>query len=882
LDLGSGTLTFNGALAGGSGTFAKTGSGALVIARDNSAHTGATLVEGGILLLQEKLGGNVTVAGGARLAGAGAVLTGNLAVAPGAILQIGGQGGAVETLGVTGTLALNGATLLYDLVPSGTPPASATIDSLSAGALVLGGTNVFDFSNSIVQGDYVLVSANSITGFNAGDFVTKVNGADYSAGRMQVSYSTDSGTALKMNADLSASGILTWSGSTDNIWKSSGTAADWTGIDTKFVNGDVVIFDSVADADNSARRTIAIDGGGVTVAEMLVTGTGDYMFSGGAIHGTTDTAQTQFANPSGKLIKEGAGTLVLSNAANTFDGGVALNSGTLQGNTGSLGSGVVTTRAGASLVFSQTVSGTYAGVVAGESAVSVGNVYKKGFGELVVAGAIGAEIFEQLEGDVRGAAAISAGQYNLRGGTLHLGGGTMSLGRGMTVDAGGALSGAGRVRLGASGTFVHTGVIKIGKAAGLAGAGTLTIEGDYMGNGGVVELVTVLNAGGSETSTDLLHITGGMSGGALLHITNDGGLGNNTGTGVNEGIKVVAIDGAINGAFSLDPAQRVVVGAFDYGLVGGADGFYLQATAPSPEIPAAGALPAIAAIAGQASLDGIQQRLGEIRFLEGRDRGGWWLRNIYNESKLKGGLFGHTRFHTNVVQFGYDVTFAGESNWRAGAFYTNIDVAGKIGGGAAHVKDDAKGFGAYAMMQRGCFYAAAMIQGDDSEYRIFASGDELSVSGWNYGASVEAGYALKTKKTGVFEPQIMAGYQRLNTGTASDYYQRGYAFDDNKALFVRGGLRWHRLFDLDGGEWLEPWVRVGGSYEFLNRYDMRVLDAASVTHTFQNNMRGGQFIVDGGLVWGVTDQFSFNLLGSFNTGGRHEGITFTGGVRYVW
>ncbi|MDR0902552.1 MAG: autotransporter outer membrane beta-barrel domain-containing protein, partial [Opitutaceae bacterium] len=816
-----------------------------------------------------------------------------LSAAPGAVLQVGSHGaGATGALAVGGTLSLAGATLRYDLASAGSPPVLAAHDTITAAALALGGTNTFDFSTSLVQGDYLLVGAAAVTGFDAGSLVTLVNGADYraGAGRMSVAYSADA-AGLKMNATLAASGSLVWSGSSDNIWRANDGAADWLGIDTKFANGDIVSFDSVADAAQPSRRAVTVDAAGVVVAEMLVTGDGDYHFTGGAIRGTDNPAETKFANPSGRLVKDGAGTLSLDGAGSVFAGGITLLSGTLQGTAASLGANLVTTRAGSALALAQAAGdAAYSGTVAGESGASIGDVYKTGAGSLAVTGAIQADVFEHLAGGVSGAPRVSAGQYNLRGGVLRLGAGdTLALARGFALHAGGTLSaaGGGRVTLGAGSAFVHGGALKIGRAAdSAADFGAFVIEGDYIGDGGVIALAAVLNAGGAETQTDSLRITGGMTGAALLSIINDGGIGDNTGAGATDGIKVVTVDGVIGGAFSL--AEPVTAGVFDYGLVQGDGGFYLRAVAPVPEIPAAGALPGVAALAGQTAFDSVRERLAALRSTpaRGHARGGWWMRDVYDQTELKTGPFEESRFHTNLVQFGLDTTFAGEgAAWTVGAFYTNTDMAGRVAG--VRAQDDAKGGGVYALMQRGRFHASLLLQADDSIYRVRASDGEFRARGRNTGASAGAGYALAVSPLlGALEAEAALTGQRLETGTGRDGHDRKYSFGDGKSLLARGGLRWHRFFDLDGGEWLQPWLRLGVAREFSNRYNMRVLDAGSPAHAstyvFENDLRGAQLDLSAGLAWGVTEQFSFNLSFAYLTGKARESCTTTGGVRYVW
>lgn len=106
---------------------------------------------------------------------------------------------------------------------------------------------------------------------------------------------------------------------------------------TPFLAGDAVVFDSAVDAGLPANRIISVVPEGVTVSDMVVSGTGDYTFSGGAI--TADGASVLAGSaqlsgsgvaPAGRLVKLGAGALTLSNtAANRFAGGILLAQGSL-------------------------------------------------------------------------------------------------------------------------------------------------------------------------------------------------------------------------------------------------------------------------------------------------------------------------------------------------------------------------------------------------------------------------------------------------------------------------------------------------------------------------------------------------------------------------
>lgn len=111
-----------------------------------------------------------------------------------------------------------------------------------------------------------------------------------------------------------------------------------------------------------------------------------------------------------------------------------------------------------------------------------------------------------------------------------------------------------------------------------------TIDGDYVGNNGTVELDTYL--GDDSSPTDRVIINGSTSGQSYLLINNSGGTGAKT----SEGIKVIEVNGDSSGEFIQQ--GRVVGGAFEYYLhknsVNNQDGdWYLRSQLPivTPEDP---------------------------------------------------------------------------------------------------------------------------------------------------------------------------------------------------------------------------------------------------------------------------------------------------------
>lgn len=177
-----------------------------------------------------------------------------------------------------------------------------------------------------------------------------------------------------------------------------------------------------------------------------------------------------------------------------------------------------------------------------------------------------------------------SGKTSVHAGVLAVNG---TLGGTMHVLAG-RLQGSGTV----GSTTLETGAII---APGNDDMGTLTVSGDYHGNGGTIAFNTVLGADNSPTSK--LKITGSSTGTSAISITNRKGLGAPT----REGIKIINVAGQSDANFSLlgdfrtlDGRQAVVAGAYAYtlhknGVQNPSDGdWYLRSSlkdTPNPSHP---------------------------------------------------------------------------------------------------------------------------------------------------------------------------------------------------------------------------------------------------------------------------------------------------------
>lgn len=195
---------------------------------------------------------------------------------------------------------------------------------------------------------------------------------------------------------------------------------------------------------------------------------------------------------------------------------------------------------------------------------------------------------------------MTGGVQTLSGANGYTGATTIAGGT-LRAGAAGAFSAASAYVAAAGGTFDldgfnqtiasldNAGLVRTGGAPGT----TLTVTGNYTGNGGTVLLNTAL--GGDGSITDRLVVQGATSGTSTLRIANIGGSGAQT----VEGIKVIDIAGASNGNFALqgdyviNGQQALVGGAYAYtlqknGVGTPADGdWYLRSSLIDPLGPAA-------------------------------------------------------------------------------------------------------------------------------------------------------------------------------------------------------------------------------------------------------------------------------------------------------
>lgn len=433
-----------------------------------------------------------------------------------------------------------------------------------------------------------------------------------------------------------------------------------------------------------------------------------------------------------------------------------------------------------------------------------GALIKDGLGKLELTGNSGATY--------SGAGSVLAGTLAVNG----VLGGTMEV-------IGGRLQGTGAV-----GATINQpgGTIAPGNSIG-----TLTINGNYLGNGGQLEIETVL--GGDASPSDRLVITGSTAGTTLVTVLNQGGAGAQT----IEGIKVVDVGGASNGVFTLQGTTvfqgqpAVVAGAYAYTLQKNGIGtpndgdWYLRSAYMVPSSPASPTSPASPPIVlgpiyqpgapiyeayGQVlqslnELQTLRQRVGE-RFdgpaNEGANAAGraTWARIDAVRRRVSPG-FSTTGTAYMIdswrLQAGADgQVFANEAGTLVGGLTLHhgealADIASVFGRG--RIKASGSGFGgALTWYGASGFYADAQtrLSWFDSDLSSTTAGRQLAKGkgGFGYALGLELGQRIALSGDWSVTPQAQLTYSRVDAGGFVDPFGARVALTDGDSLRGRLGI----------------------------------------------------------------------------------------------
>lgn len=558
---------------------------------------------------------------------------------------------------------------------------------------------------------------------------------------------------------------------------------------------------------------------------------------------------------SGGMTKNGLGTLTLT-GENDYGGGTTITDGILQlGNGGTSGWILGDVTDNGILAFNRSDMIAFSGAITGS-----GGVHQIGSGKTT------------LTADSSALAGIS----QVQSGILSVNG---VLGGSIEVR-GGRLQGIGRV---GNATNVAGGVIAPGNSIG-----TLTVAGNYIGNGGILEIETVL--GNDSSATDKLAVTGSTSGSTNVRLINLGGTGAQT----SEGIKVVDVGGTSGGSFTLlgsytfegDPAT--VAGAYAYRLYQGgvstpADGDWylrsalLNSASPGTPLYQAGA-PVYEAYAGvlQAfnELDTLQQRLGNRSWSEGTVT----ANSLLSADSAGNGMWGrasgrHTSIDPNdsTTMTGYEAdiwqfqagadgqVYSGDAGALIGGLsvrYGTIsaDVSSIFGNGSI----DSTGYGVGASMTwygKTGFYLDAQAHATWYQSNLLSSTAATSLisgnDGFGYAFGLEAGQQIALGANWSLTPQAQLIYSAADYNDFTDVFGGEISLSDAYNFKGRLGI---------SADYEESWTNRAGQTSRLHAYSI-----ANLYYNFLSSsavrLSGVRFTSEQDTLWG-----GLGIGGTYNWG----------------
>ncbi|UWF60671.1 autotransporter outer membrane beta-barrel domain-containing protein [Brucella sp. 2716] len=516
---------------------------------------------------------------------------------------------------------------------------------------------------------------------------------------------------------------------------------------------------------------------------------------------------------------------------------------------------------------------------------SVSGLYVQGTYDLVLTGVLS---------DVGGLTKNGSGRLTLKGINTYTGPTKVSGGTLIQGAPGGFSRASSRYEVGTDGTLDLGGLDTI--LAALYNAGTinmnngapgttLTITGDYVGNGGTIVFNTVL--GGDDSKTDKLMVGGDTGGHTNVQVVNVGGLGAQT----VKGIQIITVGGQSGGNFSLvssyttkDGHKAVLGGSYAYTLhqgpaQGAQDGNwylisqYVDHNPDDPGIPAAPETPAIRYGANVPVYEGyvqtmqalnklstLQERVGK-RYMtgengDGRTSGGMvnahgiWARVGGGHDRLEPGTVTGMKqeINTFILQAGVDGQFYEDEKGKLiagitgqyGTAHSNImarDGDGRIstnawslGATATWIGND----GFYVDTQGQVTWFESDLNSDTANVGL-ASGRRAT----GYALSVETGKRIALKGNWALTPQAQLIWSSINADDFEDVWQANVSVARGNSLAARFGL---------AASYDSSWQGSDGRMVKRSVYGITNLYREFLGGT-RVNISGVDFNIDNGRTW---------------------------------
>lgn len=308
---------------------------------------------------------------------------------------------------------------------------------------------------------------------------------------------------------------------------------------------------------------------------------------------------------------------------------------------------------------------------------------------------------------------------------------------------------------------------------------------------------------------------------------------------------------------------------------------------PVPQVPAYQSMPSGALRYGESLLNGLHQRLGDIRRLssvwtgkeESLPRGEFFLRGNASSTEFSGDRGPDFDQDMRFVQVGGNFV-----KWNIGEADSTLRLGGALSYGnsdltvkSSSARVDLKGTTLALMTTyRGSSgeYVDVVGQGTyyRTEVRTLERGNAGSPKGWGWGLSVEGGYPLKTGNGLIVEPQAQLSYQRVKFDSFTDVDNITVDLENSASLRGRVGVRLQKAAD-EGEKWL-PFMEVNLLHEFLKG---RTINASGVG--FRSDLGGTSVQLATGVNAQLSRDATFFLMLGYEKGiSKASADTLSGNV----
>lgn len=398
-----------------------------------------------------------------------------------------------------------------------------------------------------------------------------------------------------------------------------------------------------------------------------------------------------------------------------------------------------------------------------------------------------------------------------------------------------------------------------------------------LAGGGTFAMATSLATG----EGDFLEVSGTATGNHQLLVQN---TGVNPATGANPQTIVHIAEG--DAQFSLI-GGKVDFGTFAYLLqqnevANGTDWSLVQTDQLSESSRAVIGLFSAAPTVWYGESATLRSRMGELR--NGNHQGGGWVRSYGNKYTMSaaGGVAYRQKQHG--TSFGADAPVPySDGQWLVGLMggYSESDLDLKQGTSG---NVDSYYLGAYSTwLADDGFYIDALIKANrfQNSSQVRMSDGEKAKGNYNnmgLGVSVEVGKHIKLEDKWFIEPFVQAS----GLWVSGESYQldNGMKASTNKAdsLLGKAGTHIGRIFVLDDGGFVQPYVKVAASREFVATNHVEIND-----NRFTNDLSGSRIELGTGVAAQLTDVLQVHADFDYMKGKNIEQPWgFNVGLRYNW